>query len=65
MFVLKADGRERLYIDYRKLNNITIKDRYALLLAEELRDRLEGAKVFTKLDLREAYYLVRIKEGEE
>jgi hypothetical protein len=65
LFVPKKDSKKRLYINYRKLNAITVKDRYALPLADELRDRLYRAKVFTKLDLREAYNLIRIKEGEE
>jgi hypothetical protein len=65
LFVLKSDGIKRLYIDYRSLNNITIKDRYTLPLVDELRDRIQGAKIFIKLDLRGAYNLIRIKEGEE
>jgi hypothetical protein len=65
LFVPKKDGKKRLCVDYRKLNAITVKDRYALPLADELRDRLVGAKIFTKLDLRGAYNLVRMKEGEE
>jgi hypothetical protein len=65
LFVPKKDGKKRLCVDYRKLNAITTKDRYALPLADELRDRLSGAKVFTKLDLRGAYNLVRMKKGEE
>jgi Reverse transcriptase (RNA-dependent DNA polymerase)/RNase H-like domain found in reverse transcriptase len=65
LFVPKKDGKKRLCVDYRKLNAITVKDRYALPLADELRDRLSGAKVFTKLDLRGAYNLIRMKKGEE
>ena len=65
LFVLKKEGEKRLCINYYKLNAITIKDRYPLLLADELRARLQGAKMFTKLDLRGAYNLVQIKEGEE
>lgn len=65
LFVPKKDGKKRLCVDYRKLNAITMKDRYALPLADELRDRLSGAKVFTKLDLRGAYNLIRMKKGEE
>jgi hypothetical protein len=65
LLVPKKDGKKRLCVDYRKLNAITIKDRYALPLADELRDRLVGAKMFTKLDLRGAYNLIRMKEGEE
>jgi hypothetical protein len=47
------------------LNNITVKDRYALPLINELHDRFQGAKIFTKMDLRGAYNLIRIKAGEE
>lgn len=64
---LDKDGKPalRFCVDYRKLNEITIKDRYALPLANELKDRLQGAKWFTKLDLRGAYNLIRIRTGEE
>ncbi len=51
LLVLKKDRKKRLYVDYRKLNIITIKDRYALPLIDKLRDRLVRAKMFTKLDL--------------
>ncbi|KFZ17321.1 hypothetical protein V501_01795 [Pseudogymnoascus sp. VKM F-4519 (FW-2642)] len=65
LFVPKKDGSLRLCVDYRALNNITIKDRYALPLINELHDRFQGAKIFSKLDLRGAYNLIRIKSGEE
>jgi hypothetical protein len=65
LFVPKKDGSLRLCVDYRALNNITIKDRYALPLINELHDRFQGAVYFTKLDLRGAYNLIRIKAGEE
>ena len=65
LFAPKADGTPRWCIDYRKLNDMTVKDRYALPLADQLRDSLRGAKIFTQLDLREAYHLIRMKEGEE
>ena len=65
MFVEKKDRTLRLYVNYRKLNDITIKNRYLLLNVIELRDRLANAKVFTKLDLREEYYLIRIKKRDE
>jgi len=65
LFVLKLDGTIRLYIDYRGLNKVTIKNRYLLLLVSEMLDRLSRAKIFTKLDLRDAYYRLRIKEGDE
>jgi hypothetical protein len=47
LFTPKADGTPRWIIDYRKLNDITIKDRYTLPLADQLRDSLRGAKIFT------------------
>jgi ABC-type oligopeptide transport system substrate-binding subunit len=65
LFIPKKDSKKRLYINYRKLNAIIIKDYYILPLVDELRDRLYRAKVFTKLDLREIYNLIYIKEGKE
>uniref|UniRef100_A0A803KBS3 Gypsy retrotransposon integrase-like protein 1 n=1 Tax=Xenopus tropicalis TaxID=8364 RepID=A0A803KBS3_XENTR len=64
-FVQKKDGGLRPCIDYRGLNKITVKNRYPLPLIPELFDRLNGAKVFTKLDLRGAYNLIRIRHGDE
>ena len=55
----------RLYVDYRGLNKITIKNRYSIPLVGELLDRLSYAKIFTKLDLRDAYYRLRIKKGDK
>jgi hypothetical protein len=52
-------------MDYRGLNNVTIKNRFALPLMNELRDRVSGAQLFTKLDLQDGYYLVHIKQGDE
>jgi hypothetical protein len=65
LFVLKKDGGDRLYVNYRGLNKVTIKNRYPLPLISELLDRLGHVKVFTKLNLRDAYYRLRIKEGDE
>ena len=65
LWVPKKDGSKRACVDYRALNNITIKDRYALPLINELHDRIRGSKVYTKLDFRGAFNLIRIKEGEE
>ena len=65
LFVKKKDGSLRLCVDYRGLNAVTVKNRYALPLIPELIDRLSSAKIFTKLDLRGAYNLIRIKEGDE
>jgi len=55
----------RLYVDYRGLNAITIKDRCPLLLIGETLDRLSGAYYYTTLDLKDAYYCMRIKVGDE
>jgi transposase InsO family protein len=65
LFVPKKNGDLRPCIDYRKLNEITVKNRYPLPNIGELRDRLAHAEIFTALDLRGAYNLIRIKEGEE
>jgi len=51
LFILKKDGSLRLYVDYRRLNKVTIKNRYLLSLISETLDRLVGSKYFTKLDL--------------
>ena len=64
-FVPKPNGKLRPCIDYRQLNEITIKNRYPLPLISELQDRLQGAQYFTALELKGAYNLIRIKEGEE
>ena len=65
LFVPKKDGGMRLCVDYRGLNKITVKNRCPLPLINETLDRLVGAKYFTKLDLRDAYYRIRIKSGDE
>ena len=65
LFVPKKDGRLRLCVDYRRLNEITVKNRYTLPLIHEMQDRIRGARFFTKLDLRDAYYKIRMREGEE
>ncbi|XP_068508006.1 uncharacterized protein tctn1 isoform X2 [Syngnathus scovelli] len=64
-FVGKKDGTLRPCIDYSPLNQITIKNRYPLPLMSTVFDQLQQARVFTKLDLRNAYHLVRIREGDE
>jgi Reverse transcriptase (RNA-dependent DNA polymerase)/RNase H-like domain found in reverse transcriptase/Integrase zinc binding domain/Chromo (CHRromatin Organisation MOdifier) domain/Integrase core domain len=62
LFVKKKDGSLRLCVDYRGLNNITVKNRHPLPLISETLDRLVGAAVYTKLDLRDAYHRIRIAE---
>jgi hypothetical protein len=65
LFVKKGDGSLRLCVDYRGLNEGTIKNRYPLPLLQETLMRLSKARYFTKLDVRNAYNLLRIAEGEE
>jgi len=65
LFVKKKDNSLRLVVDYRGLNKVTIKNRYPLPLIGELLDRLKTAKIFSTIDLRGAYNLVRMAEGEE
>ena len=62
---LKKDGSLRLCVDYRGLNKVTVKNRGALPLISETLDRLAGSKVFTKLDLKDAYHRIRIRRGDE
>ena len=64
-FVDKKDKSLRPCIDYRGLNDVTIKNRYPLPLISSAFELLQGSSVFTKLDLRNAYHLVRIREGDE
>jgi hypothetical protein len=64
-FVLKKDRILKLYIDYRNLNKIIIKDRYPLPLINETLNRLIGAAYYTKLNLKDIYYRIRIKKGDE
>ncbi len=64
-FIKKRDGGLRPCIDYRALNDISIKFRYPLPLVPAALEQLRSAKYFTKLDLRSAYNLVRIREGDE
>ena len=65
LFAPKADGRLRLCVDYRGLNEVTVKNCYLLSLIDKMLDRLEGAKVYTKIDLQDVYHRIRIKEGDE
>ncbi|CAA7268135.1 unnamed protein product [Cyclocybe aegerita] len=65
LFVWKKDSSLRLCVDYRGLNKVTKKDHYPLLLISDLLDAPGKAKVFTKIDLRHAYHLVRIADRDK
>ncbi len=61
LFVRKANGSLRMCIDYRALNKQTVKSRYPLPRIDDLFDKLQGAQVFSSIDLQSAYYQVRLK----
>jgi hypothetical protein len=62
IFVLKKDGTERLCVDYRALNEVTIKNKYLLPKIDDLFDQLCGACVFSKIDLRSGYHQLKVQE---
>ena len=63
LFVLKPNGKLRLCVDYRNLDKLTILNNYPLPVMGELKDRVARATLFTKLDLKDEYHLLR--SGEE
>lgn len=62
LLMKKKDGSMRLCVDHRQLNKVTIKNKYPLPSVEDLMDRLVGACVFSKIDLRSGYHHIRIKD---
>ena len=65
MFVPKKNRKKRLVVDYQRLNNITIKDKYTILLVDKIKEQLRKAKWFTLIDLQDRYYHLYIKEGDK
>ncbi|KAA0052195.1 pol protein [Cucumis melo var. makuwa] len=63
LFVKKKDGSMRLCIDYRELNKVTVKNKYPLPRIDDLFDQLQGATVFSKIDLQSGYHQLRIKDS--
>jgi hypothetical protein len=61
LFVKKKDRSMRLCVDYRALNEVTIKNKYHLPMIDDLFDQLKGAKYFSKIDLRSGYYQLKIQ----
>ncbi|KAJ0548297.1 putative nucleotidyltransferase, Ribonuclease H [Helianthus annuus] len=62
LFVKKKDGSMRMCIDYRELNKVMIKNRYPLPRMDDLFDQLQGARFFSKIDLRSGYHQLKVQE---
>ncbi|XXG42070.1 hypothetical protein AAC387_Pa01g2420 [Persea americana] len=62
LFVKKKDGSMRMCIDYCQLNQVTMKNKYPLPRIDELFDQLQGARHFSKIDLRSGYHQLRVRE---
>ena len=61
LFVKKNYGSMRLCIDYRELNKVTIRNQYTLPRIDDLFDQLQGARVFSKIDMRSGYHQLKIR----
>ncbi|GJZ69269.1 putative reverse transcriptase domain-containing protein [Tanacetum coccineum] len=62
LFVKNKDGYFRMCINYRELNNLTVKNRYPLLRIDDLFDQLQGSSVYSKIDLRSGYHQLRVRD---
>jgi hypothetical protein len=62
LFVPKKDGTQRLRVDYRTLNEVTIKNKYPLPRIDDIFDQLHGACVFSKINLQSGYHQLKIQE---
>jgi hypothetical protein len=63
LFVQK-DGSQRMCVDYRSLNDVTIKNKYLLPRIDDLFDHMRGARVFSKIDLRLGYHQMKIRQSD-
>ena len=64
MFSMKKGKAIRLFIDYRYLNRVTIKNQYPLPMIDDFFDQLRGAQVYYKIDLCTAYHQLRVREAD-
>jgi hypothetical protein len=64
LFVGKKDGTQWMCVDYRSLNEVTIKNKYPLSWIEDLFDQMKGASIFSKIELRSGYHQLNIQESD-
>ena len=65
LFIKKKKNSLRLYVDYKKFNEIIIKNNYLLSLFSKILKRFIYAKYFIKINIRNAYYKIRIRKNNE
>jgi hypothetical protein len=63
-FVQKKDGSQEMCVDYRSLNDVTVKNKYPLPHIEDLFNQMRGARVFSKVDLRSGYHQMKIRSSD-
>jgi hypothetical protein len=64
LFVQNKDDSQRMCVDYRSLNDVTIKNKYPLPHIEDLFDQMRGARLFSKIDLRSGYHQMKIRQSD-
>jgi hypothetical protein len=64
LFVQKKDGSQGMCVDYRSLNDVTVKKKYPLTRIEDLFDQMRGSRVFSKMDLRSGYHQMKIRPSD-
>ena len=65
MFVPKKNGELKIYIDYKKINTVTIKNKYPSPLITNMKTKFKNARYFTILDLRDIFNFIKIKQKNE